>query len=345
MTMLSMCSKGEAALRGMRIVPILAGWALGVGSALAQVPDVVTFAVSPEGTSGYLIAAGYSKVINAQTSIKKVVLQPFSSATAWPVRMNAGEVNFSQHCGYEQVLEAYTGTGPFKQVGAQRNIRNVATTYGLPWSIHMIDPAIKTIADLRRKSIFVQVSHSDHVTALRVLLKSAGLDYNRDIRVLPFREPGEALQGLASGRGDGIAFGLIPGLVELKQSKGMHSLAIPVELARNVQAEDPVWGYTVVGKGKGPLAPPEDVPILEIECGIAAAAQTSAEAVYQVLKTLLDHHASWKDVHPLAAQTTRTKALQVVVVPFHDGAVRFYREAGIWTPELDARQSALLHQK
>jgi hypothetical protein len=318
------------------------GLALAVSPGSAQAPEVVTFAVSPEGTSGYLIAAGYSKVINAHTGIKKVVLQPFSSATAWPVRMNAGEVNFSQHCGYEQMLEAYTGTGPFKQVGAQRNIRNLATTYGLPWSVHVIDPAIKTLADLKRKSVFVQVSHTDHVTALRVMLKASGLDYNRDIRVIPFREPGEALTGLASGRGDAIAFGLIPGLVELKQSKGMHSIPISAELAAQVKAADPVWGTAVIRKGTGPLAPPEDVPVLEIECGMAAAAQTNADTAYQVLKSVYDHHESWKAVHPLANQTTLKKALQVVVVPFHDGAIRLYREAGVWTPELDAKQQELL---
>ncbi len=310
----------------------------------AQVQDVVTFAVPPEGASGYLIAAGYSKVINAQTSIKKVILQPFSSATAWPVRMNAGEVNFSQHCGYEQIVEAYNGTGPFKSVGAQRNIRNLATSYGLPWTVHAVDPAVKTFADLKRRSVFVQVSHSDHTTAMRILLKAAGLDYNRDIQVIPFREPGEAVQGIASGRGDAIAFGLIPALVELNRSKGLHSIPISPELARQVQAADPVWGTAVIKKGQGPLTPPEDVSVLAIECGMAAAAQTSAETVYQVLKAVYDHHDSWKGVHPLANQTTLKKALQVVVVPFHDGAIRFYKEAGLWTAELDARQKELLRQ-
>jgi TRAP transporter TAXI family solute receptor len=334
-----------SASRVARALLVVAGCAFMPSTASAQIPEIVTFAVSPEGTSGYLIAAGYSKVISAHTPIRKVVLQPFSSATAWPVRMNTSEVNFSQHCGYEQVLEAYSGTGPFKEVGAQRNIRNIATTYGLPWSIHVIDPAVKSLADLKRKSIFVQVSHTDHVTALKVLLKAVGLDYNRDIRVIPFREPGEALQGLASGRGDAIAFGLIPGLIEIKQSKGMHSIPITEDLARQVQAADPVWGLTVVRKGTGPLTPSEDVPFLEIECGIAAAQQTSAETVYTVFKTMMDYHADWKTVHPLANQTSLKKTLQVVVVPFHDGAIRFYKESAVWTPELDVKQQQLLNQK
>lgn len=293
----------------------------------AEVRDVVTFASSPEGTSGYLIAAGYSKVINAHTGIKKVILQPFSSATAWPIRMNTGEVNFSQHCGYEQILEAYRGTGPFASVGAQPNLRNVATTYGLPWAINVIDPAVKTLADLKGRTVFVQVSHTDHVTALKVLLKGVELDYSHDIKVIPYRDPGEAVQGLSSGRGDAIAFELIPSLVELKRSKGMHSIPIPAAAAHAVQAADPVWGVTVIRKDTGPLTPEEDVPVLEIECGMAASAKTDAETVYQVVKAVYDFHDAWKGVHPLANQVTLKKALDVVVVPFHDGAIRFYKEA------------------
>jgi uncharacterized protein len=311
----------------------------------AKAPEVITIAVPPEGGTGYVFAEGYSKVISDHAEVGKVVLQPFSSATAWPVRMNAGEVNFAQHCGFEQIAEAYRGTGPFASVGPQRNLRNVATMFGNPWTISVTDPAAKTLADLKGKTVFVQVSHTDHVTALKVLFKSVGLEYGRDVKIIPFRDPVEAIQGLSSGRADGIAFALIPGLVELKRSKGLHPIPIPLALARKVQAADPVWGIRVVRKGTGALAPPEDVPVLEIECGMAASAKTSADTVYRVMKAIYDYHSSWVSVHPLARQTTPKKGIDVVVVPFHDGAVRFYKEAGLWTPELAAKQSELLKQK
>ncbi len=329
---------GRAAL----VAAMLIGCTIASNSTSAQMPDVITIAVPPEGTTGYLMAAGYSKVINAQTPIKKTILQPFASASAWPVRMNTGDVNFSQHCGFEQVVEAYRGTGPFKSVGPQPNIRNVATTYGLPWTVHVVDPAVKSLADLKGHSIFVQVSHTDHVNALRVMLKAVGLDYDRDIKVLPFREPGEAVQGMAVGRGDAMAFGLIPALLEVRQSKGLHSLAIPPEIAKQIDAADPVWGATVIRKGTGPTAPAENLPVLELECGIAAGAQTKAETVYEVLKAILDHHDAWQGVHPLAKQTTLKKALQISVVPYHEGAVRYYSERGLWNEELAAKQKALL---
>ena len=311
-------------------------------AAAAGIPDVVTIAVPPEGSSGYVIATGYSGVITKYTDIKKTVLQPFSGSAGWPPRMNAGEVNFGQHCGFEQLMEAYNGEGPFSKLGPQRNVQNMCTGYGLPWGIHVIDPAIASIEQLKERTLFVQVSHSDHVTALRVLLKASGLDYEKDIKVIPFRSPTEAVQGLLGGRADGIAYGLIPGLTQVQSSRGLHTLSISQDLAGQVKKADPVWGSTIVGKGKGPLKPDKDIPVLEIECGMAAGKQTSAEAVYQAMKAMYGHHDEWKKVHFLAQQWTLNKALEILVVPFHEGAIRFYKEQGVWTPELEKVQQTLL---
>ena len=313
----------------------------GEAVAAADMPDVVTIAVPPEGSSGYVIATGYSGVITKYTDIKKTVLQPFSGSAGWPPRMNTGEVNFGQHCGYEQLMEAYNGGGPFTKLGPQRNVQNVCTGYGLPWGIHVIDPRIASIEQLKGRTLFVQVSHSDHVTALRVLLKAAGLDFDKDIKVIPFRSPTEAVQGLLGGRADGIAYGLIPSLTQVKTSRGLHTLSISQDLALQVKKADPVWGSTVVGKGKGPLKPEKETPVLEIECGMAAGRQTSAEAVYQAMKAIYGHHDEWKKVHFLARQWTLKKATQIRVIPFHAGAIQYYKEKGVWTPELEMQQKAL----
>jgi hypothetical protein len=36
------------------------------------------------------------------------------------------------------------------------------------------------------------------------------------------------------------------------------------------------------------------------------------------------------------------KATEIVVAPFHEGAVRFFKEKGVWTPELEKLQEAEL---
>lgn len=313
-----------------------------VGSASAAVRKVVTMAVPAEGSSGYVMATGYATVINKYTEIRKLILQPFASSASWPVRMNQGEVDFGQHCGFEQIMQAYRGVGPFSSVGPQRNIRSLVTGYGLPWGVHAVDPNIKTLKDLKGKKVFVQVSHTDHLTAMRELLKSVGLDYDKDITVIPFQSPREATQGLLTGRGDAIAYGAIPSLTEVQNARGLHTIDIPPDAVKKVQEADPVWGATVIRAGTGPLKPEHNVNVLEIECGMAAGAKVPADIVYTVLKTIYDHLDEWKAVHPLARQWTLKKATEIVVAPFHDGAIRFFKEKNLWTPDLEKRHEAEL---
>jgi TRAP transporter TAXI family solute receptor len=288
------------------------------------------------------MATGYSAVITKYTKIRKVIIQPFAGAEAWPSRMQSGEVNFGQHCGFKQVMEAYTGTGVFKPMGRLKNVRNVATAYGIPYSFHAVDPKIKQIADLKGRTVFVQPSHTDLYTATRTILQTAGLTLGKDVKAIPFRSPTEATQGLLTGRGDAMVYATIPGLTEVQQGKGLHTLPITDAMFQKVSAVDPIWGQTVIKAGTGPTKPAADTPVLELECGLAAGAQTSADTVYAVMQALYDHHDEWASVHPLAKQWTLKKATQINVAPYHEGAVRFYKEKGVWTAALEAKQKKLL---
>jgi TRAP-type uncharacterized transport system substrate-binding protein len=66
--------------------------------------------------------------------------------------------------------------------------------------------------------------------------------------------------------------------------------------------------------------------------------------VYQVTKAIFDNLPDWTGVHPLARQWSLKKALQINVAPYHEGAIRYYKEKGVWTAAMDAKQKALLEK-
>jgi TRAP transporter TAXI family solute receptor len=308
----------------------------------AQVADVVTFAVPPEGSSGYLMVSAFSKIVTEKTPIKKVVFQTFGGAAGWPARMQTGEVNFGAHCGFQQVYEAYFGHGPFEKLGRQKNVRNLATGYGLPYGVNMMDPGITTMQQLKGKTVFVQMTHSDQRIAAEVMAKAAGLEIGKDLKIIPVRSPQEAIQGLLTGRADGMMYGLIPGLTEVQRARGLQSLSIPDDMLQKVLEAAPVWGVVEIQPGQPPLKPERPVKTLEIQCGVAAGEQTSADTVYQMTKAIFDNLPDWTSVHPLAKQWSLQRAVQINVAPYHEGAIRYYKEKGVWTPALEAKQKELL---
>lgn len=314
----------------------------GQDRAQAQIKDIVTAAVPPEGSTGYLLTAAISKAVNEHTPIKRVVLQTFGGAAGWPARMQTGEVNFGSHCGFKLVEEAYYGHGPFEKMGRQKNVLNMVSGHGLPFAMSVTDSSIKTLEDLKGKSIFAFMAHADQRVATQVLAQSAGLKIGSTLRIIPVRSPQEAVQGMLTGRAQGFFFGLIPGLVEVQQARGLRPLPLPQATLDAIVKAEPVWGTTIVKAGAPPLKPEQDIPTIEIKCGLAAGAQTSPETVYAVTKTIFDHYAEWSKVHPLARQWTLARAVAVMNAPYHDGAIRYYREKGIWGAAQDAKQKELI---
>ena len=63
------------------------------------------------------------------------------------------------------------------------------------------------------------------------------------------------------------------------------------------------------------------------------------EMVYQFTKTIYDHRAAVVERHPAGKAIQPGNVVRNTGTPFHPGAIRFYREIGIW-PEAAETSSA-----
>jgi len=76
-----------------------------------------------------------------------------------------------------------------------------------------------------------------------------------------------------------------------------------------------------------------------------ARSDVPAETVYQFVKSVLDHGDEFKTYHAAARAWTAKHSLDGPPLPFHEGAIRYYKEKGAWTAALDAEQKGLLAGK
>lgn len=64
---------------------------------------------------------------------------------------------------------------------------------------------------------------------------------------------------------------------------------------------------------------------------------------YTIMKAIYENYEELADVHAWGAQWIPENYVQKdFKVPYHDGAVKLYKEVGLWTDEAEATQNALL---
>ena len=69
------------------------------------------------------------------------------------------------------------------------------------------------------------------------------------------------------------------------------------------------------------------------------------EAAYQVVKTIFTHSKELIAVHKSSKHWTIENTLAAPPIPFHPGAIRYFREIGAWTDAHQKRQDALLAKR
>ena len=65
------------------------------------------------------------------------------------------------------------------------------------------------------------------------------------------------------------------------------------------------------------------------------------EAVYWMTKALFDHHDEFKSVHSAAKDWNIENTLLNFNIPLHPGAIRYFKEKGVWMTAQEARQKKL----
>ncbi|HIE94309.1 MAG TPA: TAXI family TRAP transporter solute-binding subunit, partial [Acidobacteria bacterium] len=73
-----------------------------------------------------------------------------------------------------------------------------------------------------------------------------------------------------------------------------------------------------------------DADVIGVANVLVAHESMSEELAYQITQALFEHHGQLAAVHAEAAKLTLESAVLGSTVPFHEGAIRYYREQNAW---------------
>ena len=224
--------------------------------------------------------------------------------------------------------------GPFqKNKETFPELRGVSSVYvGIHHWVTLEKSGIRTMQDLKGKTICVGPSGSAVAAASLRNLKMLGIEKDVKVRKLGWAEAATALK---DGNVDVFAAMSalpVPAVIDVASTHKIRILPVAPELMKKLIAANPANFLTNIPAGtyKGVN---EDIPVSGYNAFWLAHKDVSPEVVYELLKFtykpssrkfLENVHPGWKMLEPGIEKMT-----QLMGVPLHPGADKYYREAGI----------------
>lgn len=189
------------------------------------------------------------------------------------------------------------------------------------------ESGIKTLADLKGKSLSVGAAKSGTELNARTILEAAGMSYDDlgKIEYLPFAESVELqknrqLDATLQSAGMGVA-----SIKDLATAMATQIVAVPADVVEKLGAPF-VAGIIPAGTYEGQA---EDVPTVAVMNYFVTHEDVSDETAYQMTKVMFENLPALIAAHKSAEQITLDSALTGMPIPLHPGAERYYREVGV----------------
>ena len=303
---------------------------LAVATAGAQAQQF--FRIGTGGTAGTYYPVG-GMIANAVSQPGKIVVTAQASngslANVTGIAGGALESGFSQA---DVASWAYTGKGVFEGKPGVPGLRLIANLY--PESVHLVvrkGSGIKSVADLRGKRVALDEPGSGTLIDARIILAAYGL---KDADLKPeYIKPNQAGDKMKDGAIDAFFFvGGAPAgaIAELATSgAGIELVAIDGPQADAIRGSDPFFSFDLIAadtyKGVGATK------TLAMGAQWVTSDKADANTVYEITKALYGD-AAQKTLaagHAKGKFITKENAVKGAGIPFHPGAERFYKEAGL----------------
>jgi len=307
---------------------LVAASALLAGPASAQ----QFFRIGTGGTAGTYYPIG-GMIANAVSQPGKIVAT--AQATSGSLGNVNGIVGGAMESGFSQsdvATWAQKGTGIFEGKPNVPGLRMIANLY--PESLHIVvkkGSGYKSVADLKGKRVALDEPGSGTLINARLVLAAYGLKES-DIRP-EYIKPNQAGDKMKDGSLDAFFFtGGAPAgaIAELATSgSGIELLPIDGAQADSLRASSPFFAVDSIAAEtyKGVAA----VKTLAVGAQWVTSDKADTETVYQITKSLFSE-ATQKTLaagHAKGKFITLKNAVQGVGIPYHAGAEKYYREAGV----------------
>ncbi len=224
---------------------------------------------------------------------------------------------------------AWQGTRAFEDDGATHDFRVLGCLYAETVQLITMDSDIKTVEDLKGKSVSIGEAGSGvYFNALDVL-EGAGLSID-DIKP-QYQSFEDSKESLKDGKIDAafiVAGAPTTAITELATTNGVSFVSIDGKLRDQIIETCPYYSALTIPAGTYPNQS-KDIETITVMATVIVSANLDEDMVYEMTKAIFDHTEAITKENAKGAELNLSNATSVKDVPYHSGAAKYYAEHGI----------------
>ena len=321
---------------------------LATPAAAEGLPAVLAWSAYDVGSAGYSQAVGIGAALKNRSGVTLRVL-PGKNDVSRLAPLRDGKVHFSA-TGFGSGYLSIEGVFNFgERDWGPQPVRLVAMSNGEDCAGIIVagDIGVRTYADLKGKRLPWVKGAPALNYVMSSYLRFAGLDL-KDVTLVEFGGYGATMDAVVAGQLDGALTNSSSGFATKIAAGPRGHIYPPVphddaEGWKRLNEVAPFLVKHICREGAGVTEPFESAsypyPVL-----IAYDSQ-DPQLVHAMTKAIFDLYPDFKDAAPGARGWALDRQVLNWVMPFHEGAIRYYREAGRWTAEMQENNDRLLERE
>ncbi len=318
-------------------------------AAEVKLPDTVAWSAYNTGTTGYNQSVAIGKALKDAygTSLRVVPgkndisrLQPLMKNKVQFVANGAGTFFASE--GVFNFAARDWGPQPLRLLASATSDANLSVAVAK-------DAGVETFADLKGKRVAVVRSSPALTIGMEAMLAFGGLTWD-DVKVVQFPGYGASWQGMVNGQVDAAFASTISGPTKKLEAspRGIHWPTLPPDDKEGWQRLLKVAPYFIkhtatAGSGISPDKPHVGAaypyPIL------ITRADQNPDLVYSMTKSVNSQYTNYEGAMPAMKGWATDRQTFEWAVPYHDAAIKYWKEAGAWTDEMQAHNDNLIKRQ
>jgi uncharacterized protein len=213
--------------------------------------------------------------------------------------------------------------------------------------VHLVTLAgsgIGRVADLKGRTVSIGSPGSGTAILAGRILTAAGLSPQRDLRTQSLGVA-QSADALKDGKIDAFFWnGGLPtaAVVELVSSPGVRASFISTEdmlPPLHKLHGDSLYYRALIPKDTYSMA--ADVPVVAVANLLVVAESMPEPLAYDITRLLFEKQSDLAAIHPQARELSLNTALTGSPIPFHPGALRYYRERGVSPSPVDGNNAGV----